>query len=89
MSTDATIHVNTGTEDEAYGESGVEYTEVDVDNDFLVFSAGSDTVILSSRDGSVSGEQDILVSALWNARCRTQRLRFREIKHPLGAASGR
>ena len=39
------IYVNTGTVDDALGEAGVEFTEVSVDNDYLVFSNGSDTVI--------------------------------------------
>lgn len=41
---DLTILVNTGTEDIEYGGSGAEFTEVDTDNDYLIFTNGSDVV---------------------------------------------
>ena len=44
MSTILTIYVNTDTTDDEYGESGVEWTQVDTDNDYLIFSTGSATV---------------------------------------------
>lgn len=51
------IYVNTDTDDDAYGESGMEYTEVNVDNDYLVLSAGSATV----ADGEpIPSESDLI-----------------------------
>jgi hypothetical protein len=44
MPTNLDIHVNTGTPDLPLGNSGAEFTEIDVDNDIFIFSAGSDTV---------------------------------------------
>lgn len=44
MATTLDIYVNTGTQDTALGTSGVEFTEIDVDNDTLIFSAGSTAV---------------------------------------------
>ena len=44
MSTALTIYANTGSQDTALGSSGVEFTEIDVDNDEIIFSAGSDDV---------------------------------------------
>ena len=35
------IYVNTGSQDTEVGSSGAEWTEIDVDNDELIFSAGS------------------------------------------------
>jgi hypothetical protein len=42
--TNLTIALNTDTQDLAYGSSGVEYTEINLDNDFLIFTAGSNVV---------------------------------------------
>jgi len=44
MTTALTIYANTGTSDVELGASSAEFTEIDVDNDELIFSAGSDTV---------------------------------------------
>jgi len=44
MSTALTISVNTGTQDTELGTSGVEFTEIDISNDELIFSAGSASV---------------------------------------------
>jgi len=44
MSTALTIYVNTGTQDTEVNTSGSEWTLVDVDNDELIFSAGSSSV---------------------------------------------
>ena len=56
MSTNLTIHVNTSEDDIAKSESGSEFVQVDVDNDYLVFSHGSDVV----ADGeSIPGESDL------------------------------
>ena len=38
------IYVNTGTVDGVLGGGGVEFTEVSLNNDYLIFSNGSDTV---------------------------------------------
>jgi len=39
-----TIYANTGSQDSALGSSGVEFTEINVDNDEIIFSGGSDVV---------------------------------------------
>ena len=39
-----TIYANTGSQDSALGSFGVEFTEINVDNDEIIFSAGSDVV---------------------------------------------
>ncbi len=44
MATSLDIYVNTGTQDTELGTSGVEFTQIDVDNDELIFSAGSSSV---------------------------------------------
>ena len=44
MSTVLTVYINTGTVDDAYGEIDVEFTEMNLVNDYLVFSNGSDVV---------------------------------------------
>lgn len=44
MATNLDIWVNAGVSDVVLGTSGADWVEVDVDNDFLIFSAGSDTV---------------------------------------------
>jgi len=44
MATALTIYANTGTSDVELGATGAEFTEIDVDNDDLIFSAGSDSV---------------------------------------------
>ena len=44
MATELNIYVNTGTQDSALGTSGAEFTEIDVDNDTIIISGGSDTV---------------------------------------------
>lgn len=44
MSTQLTVYVNTGTLDAERGSSAVEFTEMNLTNDYMVFSAGSDTV---------------------------------------------
>lgn len=41
---DLTIYANTGDLDSAYGESGTEYTEINLTNDYILFSSGSDVV---------------------------------------------
>jgi hypothetical protein len=54
--TNVLMYVNTDTLDVPYGDTGAEYVEVDFDNDFLVFSAGSDTV----KDGEpIPGSNDL------------------------------
>ena len=44
MSTALTIYANTGSQDTALGSSGVEFVEIDVDNDEIIFSAGDAVV---------------------------------------------
>lgn len=44
MATNLTISVNTDTQDEPKGSSGVEYTDINLDNDTLIMTSGSDTV---------------------------------------------
>ena len=44
MSTLLTVYANTGSLDAAYGESGTEFTEFSIGNDYFVFSNGSTTV---------------------------------------------
>lgn len=44
MATNLTIYANTGVLDSPLGSSGVEFTEINVDNDSIIFSAGSDVV---------------------------------------------
>lgn len=44
MSTALTIAVNCDNQDQPYGTSGVDWVDVDVSNDYLIFTAGSDTV---------------------------------------------
>ncbi|MGD2072069.1 MAG: hypothetical protein PVG65_01080 [Candidatus Thorarchaeota archaeon] len=44
MATSLTIYANTGTSDVEVGDSNADFTEIDVDNDELIFSAGSDSV---------------------------------------------
>jgi len=39
-----TIAVNCDTQDLAYGSSGVDWVDIDLDNDYIVFSNGSDVV---------------------------------------------
>jgi len=41
MSTILTVYANTGAVDSAYGESGTEFTEFSVGNDYFIFSNGS------------------------------------------------
>lgn len=50
MATSLDIYVNTGTADVALGDSSAEFTEIDVSNDRLIFTAGSDSV----ADGEAS-----------------------------------
>jgi len=50
MSTALTIYANTGTSDLELNTSSAEFTEIDADNDKLIFSAGSASV----ADGQVS-----------------------------------
>lgn len=50
MATSLDVYVNTGTDDVALGDSSAEFTEIDVSNDRLIFTAGSDSV----ADGEVS-----------------------------------
>lgn len=56
---DLTIYANTGTVDDELGVSGVEFTEIDIFNDRLIFTAGSDTV----KDGEPSPSETQLNSA--------------------------
>lgn len=51
-----TIAVNNDTQDQPYETSGVDWIDVDVDNDYLIFSSGSDTV----KDGeAIPSESDL------------------------------
>lgn len=59
MSTALTIYANTGTSDVEVGASGAEWTEIDIINDRLIFSAGSDNV----ADGEPSPSDTQLNSA--------------------------
>lgn len=54
-----TIYANTDNQDLALNTSGVDWTEIDVDNDRLIFSAGSDNV----KDGEASPSDTQLNSA--------------------------
>lgn len=53
------IYANTGTQDTALGTPGVEFTAIDLDNDFLLFSAGSAVV----ADGQIIPSETQLNSA--------------------------
>ena len=44
MATNLTIAVNTGLTDESYETSSAEWTIIDTANDYIIFTAGSDTV---------------------------------------------
>jgi len=44
MSTELTIYTNCDTQDEELDTSGVDFVEVDTDNDYIIFSDGSTTV---------------------------------------------
>lgn len=44
MSTNLTIAINVDTQDLSYETSGVDWVEMDTDNDFLIFTQGSDVV---------------------------------------------
>lgn len=59
MSTALSIYANTGTSDVEVGTSGADWTEIDVINDRLIFSAGSDNV----KDGEPSPSDTQLNSA--------------------------
>lgn len=59
MATNCTIYFNTGTSDVEYGTSGASWTEVDVDNDELIVTDGSDTV----ADGLAIASESNLSSA--------------------------
>lgn len=53
------VAVNTGTQDDEYGASGTEWTDVSPANDDLIFSAGSDVV----KDGEPIPSQNQLIQA--------------------------
>jgi len=56
MSTELTICTNCDTTDAALGSSGVDWIEVSTDNDYIIFSSGSDTV----KDGEpIPGAQSL------------------------------
>ena len=54
-----TIHINHSSEDSPLNTSGVDWIEVDPDNDTLIMSNGSDTV----KDGEASPGESALNSA--------------------------
>lgn len=54
-----TVYVNNDTQDEPLNTSGVDWTELDPDNDYLIFSNGSDTV----KDGEGIPSSDDLTQA--------------------------
>lgn len=57
MATNVTIAVNTGTSDVVYG--GVDWVDIDTENDYIVFTAGSNTV----QDGETIPNSDKLNQA--------------------------
>ena len=59
MATQLIIAVNNDTQDQEYGVSGVEWTDIDLANDYIIFTAGSDTV----KDGESLPSQDDLNQA--------------------------
>lgn len=59
MSTALTIYANTGTQDSEVGTSGADWTAIDVDNDRIIFTAGSTAV----ADGQPSPSDTQLNSA--------------------------
>jgi len=59
MATNLTIAVNTDSQDLPYGTSGVDWTEMDLVNDNLIFTAGSNVV----KDGEPLPSQDDLNQA--------------------------
>jgi hypothetical protein len=69
--TTLTVAINADTQDLAYGTSGVEWVDISLANDYLIFSAGSDTVkdgeaipssFQLSQAGVVLTGSDILVA---------------------------
>lgn len=56
MATNLTIAINTDTTDSEYGTSGIDWTVLDLTNDALIFTAGSDIV----KDGEALPSQDDL-----------------------------
>ena len=59
MATQLTIAVNTDTQDLEYNVSGVEWTDIDLSNDYILFTAGSDAV----KDGEALPSVDDLNQA--------------------------
>jgi len=56
MSTEITIFVNTSTDDDSRAATPANFLEMDIDNDYFIFTAGSDTV----ADGeSIPSETDL------------------------------
>jgi hypothetical protein len=56
MATNLTIAVNNDTSDQPYGTSGIDWTDLDLVNDYLIFTAGSDVV----KDGeSLPSQTDL------------------------------
>jgi hypothetical protein len=61
MPTAMTVLVNCDTQDLSYGTSGVDWVEVDVDNDKIIFSNGSDIV----KDGEpIPSETELLYAGV-------------------------
>lgn len=59
MATNLTIAANTGLVDDEYGVTGADWTVIDEDNDYLIFTNGSDVV----KDGEALPSQTALNSA--------------------------
>jgi len=59
MATNLTIAINHSTTDSEYGTSGIDWVDLDLVNDYIVFSGGSDTV----KDGEVIPSQSNLNQA--------------------------
>jgi len=84
MSTALTVVINTDAQDQPYNTSGVEWTEMNTDNDYFVFSAGSDVVkdgeaIPSANDlnqaGVVVGSGEVIVDKYFLADISANLLR--------------
>lgn len=59
MTTACTVYVNNGVQDDPLGTSGATFTEVDLDNDELILSAGSNVI----KDGEVIAGDSSLTQA--------------------------
>lgn len=84
MPTALTVQINTDIQDQPYSTSGVEWTEMNTDNDYFVFSGGSDVVadgeaIPSSNDlnqaGVVVGVSEVVVDKYFLADISANLLR--------------